>query len=66
MEGDYTFDLHMHRYDSKHSGWGDWELRMRERCSDLAGLVLVLELELFVSGPGNIMGAYAWSSNRHK
>ena len=44
-------------------------LRMRERCSnsaDLAGFRNQLVLELFVSGPGNVMGAYAWSSNRHK
>ena len=42
-------------------------LRMRERCSnsaDLAGFRNQLVLELFVSGPGNVMGAYAWSSNR--
>ena len=37
-------------------------LRMRERCSnsaDLAGFRNQLVLELFVSGPGNVMGAYA-------
>ena len=37
---------------------------MRERCSnsaDLAGFRNQLVLELFVSGPGNVMGAYAWS-----
>ena len=44
-------------------------LRMREGCSnsaDLAGFRNQLVLEPFVSGPGNVMGAYAWSSNRHK
>ena len=44
-------------------------LRMRERCSnsaDLAGFRNHLVLELFVSGPGNVVGAYAWSSDRHK
>ena len=37
-------------------------LRMHERCSnsaDLAGFRNQLVLELFVSGPGNVMGAYA-------
>ena len=44
-------------------------LRMRERCSnfaDLAGFRNQLVLELFVSDPGNVVGAYAWSSNRHE
>ena len=44
-------------------------LRMRERCSNSAGLAGFrnhLVLELFVSGPGNVVGAYAWSSDRHK
>ena len=33
-------------------------LRMRERCSNSAGFRNQLVLELFVSGPGNVMGAY--------
>ena len=41
-------------------------LRMRERCSNSADLTNQLVLEPFVCGPGNVMGAYAWSSNRHK
>ena len=41
-------------------------LRMRERCSNSADLAGFRNQLLFVSGPGNVMGAYAWSSNRHK
>ena len=34
--------------------------------ADLGSFRNQLVLELFISGPGNVMGAYAWSSNRHK
>ena len=39
---------------------------IKTNSADLAGFRNQLVLELFVSGPGNVMGAYAWSSNRHK
>ena len=41
-------------------------VRPRPNSADLAGFRNQLVLELLVSGPGNVMGAYAWSSNRHK